>query len=302
MSAENRPNNHKLIRILTAAGILGGTGAVVGGKVLLDELSKPKAAASAEFTPSPTSAVVINGERYVVAPTATAIPTETAAPPSPTATEKTAPTAIASATPPLPAKEAATKVPTAKPVDTATATSTATNTATVPATVTATVAAKVEKSPLPKYTAYLGESPDGAIVIASVPEANNQDRIYFYHPVRSPDGKSHGLDAKNAPAENIKGSTFQVNPKGIWRVTATLDETSGVITGTYGAYPNTKSDTKPTNEFDFRLRKTGTGRSNLVTTLKRAKAIAFDIANADPSSIGLDELKRWNIDLSNLPE
>lgn len=50
--------------------------------------------------PTQVPAVVINGERYVTAPTATATiaPTETAAPPSPTATEKPAPTATSTAT------------------------------------------------------------------------------------------------------------------------------------------------------------------------------------------------------------
>lgn len=212
MSVENRPNNHKLIRILTAAGILGGTGAVVGGKVILDELSKAKPAVSAELIPSPASAVTINSERYVVAPTATAVPTETVAPPLPTPTkDKAASTATASATPPLPAKEAATKVPTAKPVDTATATSTATNTATATATVTATTAA-VEKSPLPGYGAFTGVLPDnkGSIAIISIPGADGRDSIVVYAIIINPDG-SRGFIQYSTKPVNIKGRTFQAN-------------------------------------------------------------------------------------------
>lgn len=45
MSIEHK-GNHRLIRLLTVGAVLGGTGTVVTGKVIMDELSRPKAAAS----------------------------------------------------------------------------------------------------------------------------------------------------------------------------------------------------------------------------------------------------------------
>lgn len=278
-----------------------GSGWVIGGerKPDLNPANSPladKAINESVLTATPYSEVlrqITPAEAAVMATaTTTALIRQAEASATATATRVPSPTTEPTKIPPTPTTARATVAavaPTMVPTEPA---------------VRETVVAKTEKSPLPRYGVFMGSflNDQGVIVIASIPETDNQDSILLYLLLRDKDGSTGGT-LNREKAADIVGNTFSINPMGTYRVKATLDSTGKVLTGRiqYGPVGKNGPLGKPILwESDFQAQYAGSGKTDITNSMKRARVIGFHLGYVPDLSVV--NLNKFEIDeLSTLP-